>query len=128
NIDGLLWVGPSGLTPEPQIVFSSPENQMQNGADAVALYQGDVEEFPNGTPITTTGLLDALVYGTSDAADSGLLDGAFGVGNPAAAQVDEDANASKDTQSMQRCDTARLDGRLWVVSEPTAGAPNSCGS
>ncbi|HXV59338.1 MAG TPA: MopE-related protein [Vicinamibacteria bacterium] len=128
SIDGLLWVGPDGLTPEPQIAFSSPENQMQNGADAVALYQGAVEDFPNGTPVTTEGLLDVLVYGTSDPADSGLLDGAFGIGNPAATQVDEDANGSKDTQSMQRCDTARLDGRLWVVSEPTAGATNSCES
>ncbi|HSF15090.1 MAG TPA: MopE-related protein [Vicinamibacteria bacterium] len=127
NIDGLLWVGPSGLTPEPQIVFSSPENQMQNGADAVALYQGALEDFPNGTPITTTGLLDVLVYGTADPADIGLLDGAFGTGNPAAAQIDENANGSKDTQSIQRCDTARLDGGVWLVSDPTAGAPNACG-
>ena len=101
---------------------------MQNGADAVALFQGAAEDFPTATPITTTGLLDVLVYGTSDAADSGLLDGAFGPGNPAAVQIDENANGSKDTQSMQRCDTTRLDGRVWVVNEPTAGMPNSCGS
>ena len=52
----------------------SPNTKLlQNGADAVALYTNDATDFPNGTAVTTTNLLDALVYDTADADDGGLL-------------------------------------------------------
>ena len=41
-------------------------NLIQNGADAVALYTGDDTDFPNGTAVTTTNLIDALVYDTNN--------------------------------------------------------------
>ena len=34
-------------------------NLLQNGADAVALFTGDATDFPNGTAVPTTNLLDA---------------------------------------------------------------------
>ncbi|MEL7523952.1 MAG: lamin tail domain-containing protein, partial [Cyanobacteria bacterium J06553_1] len=46
---------------------------LQNGADAVALYQGNATDFPNGTAVTADGLVDAIVYDTSDGDDSELL-------------------------------------------------------
>ncbi|UAM98232.1 T9SS type A sorting domain-containing protein [Polaribacter litorisediminis] len=73
------------------------DNKVQNGADAVAVYQGDEADFPVDTPISTTNLIDVLVYGTSDNDDSGLLDG-FGV----TIQYDENINGNKDTESIQR--------------------------
>ncbi|WP_339882058.1 T9SS type A sorting domain-containing protein [Polaribacter vadi] len=73
------------------------DNKVQNGADAVAVYQGNEADFPNDTPISTTNLIDVLVYGTNDSDDSGLLDG-FGI----TTQYDEDANGMKDTESIQR--------------------------
>ena len=51
----------------------TPGNFLQNGQDAVALYAGDAASFPNGTAATTVDLVDAIVYGTGDAEDTGLL-------------------------------------------------------
>lgn len=48
-------------------------NFLQNGADAVALYTGNATSFPTGTAPTTMNLVDAIVYGTGDANDTGLL-------------------------------------------------------
>jgi hypothetical protein len=48
-------------------------NILQNGPDAVALYQGDATSYPNGTAATSADLVDAIVYGTDDADDTGLL-------------------------------------------------------
>jgi MYXO-CTERM domain-containing protein len=45
-------------------------NFLQNGADAIALYSGD---FALDATATTTNLLDAVVYDTNDADDTGLL-------------------------------------------------------
>jgi hypothetical protein len=51
----------------------TPGNSLQNGQDAVALYTGDATSFPNGTAATTVDLVDAIVYGTGDPEDTGLL-------------------------------------------------------
>lgn len=48
-------------------------NTIPNGADAVAIYTGNIADFPNNTPVTTTNLIDVVVYGTSDGDDTGLL-------------------------------------------------------
>ncbi|MBK1832877.1 lamin tail domain-containing protein [Roseibacillus ishigakijimensis] len=93
---------------------------LQNGADAVALYNGDTAANfdPNGGTLspTTTDLVDAIVYGTSDSDDAELL---AGLGQ--SIQYDEDENGAKDTQSIQR----NPDGSAsFVVKEPTPGATN----
>jgi predicted extracellular nuclease len=72
---------------------------LQNGADAVALYSGDVADFPNGTAVTTEDLLDALVYDTNDADDAGLLV----LLNAGQSQINEDGSGDKDNHSNQRC-------------------------
>ncbi len=80
----------------------SPDtNLLQNGADAVALYMGDATDFPNDTPVTTTNLLDALVYDTDDGDDAGLLV-LLNTGQP---QINEDGGGSSvsPTVSLQRC-------------------------
>ena len=68
------------------------------------------------------------VYGhrTSDRADVAILDIFFGVGNGLAAQLDENLNRSKDTESIQRCGNERLDATNWNVPDPTPGAANTC--
>ena len=69
--NGLLLIGSYTVTPFPQLLI--PANVIQNGADAVAIYQADISDFPGGTLATTNNLIDALVYDTSDADDTGLL-------------------------------------------------------
>jgi hypothetical protein len=87
---------------------------IQNGADAVAIYQDFAANFPNGTAPTTTNLIDALVYDTSDADDTGLL---TGLGETI--QYDENVNAAGQTESIQR----NLDG-TYTTKAPTFRAEN----
>jgi len=58
---------------------------LRNGGDAVALFEGDSADFPNGTPLTTIGLLDAVVYGTNDQTNPFLIDSL----TPGQPQLDE---------------------------------------
>jgi hypothetical protein len=69
--NGLLLIGSSGVSPFPQLVVA--QNIIQNGADAVGIYQASVNDFPEGTLATQTNLIDALVYDTNDADDTDLL-------------------------------------------------------
>ncbi|MBC8882435.1 hypothetical protein H9X57_00380 [Flavobacterium piscinae] len=38
---------------------------MQNGPDAIAIYQDVIDSFPIDTPATTNNLVDAIIYGNS---------------------------------------------------------------
>ncbi|MCK7589154.1 T9SS type A sorting domain-containing protein [Subsaxibacter sp. CAU 1640] len=87
---------------------------IQNGADAVAIYQAAAASFPDGSSVTTTGLVDALVYGTADADDMELL---TGLGETV--QYDESANSASATESIQR----KMDG-TYETKAPTFRAEN----
>ena len=99
--------------------------QIQNGPDAVALYQGNAADFPNGTAISTDGLVDALVYDTADADDPGLLT----LLNPGQPQVDENGAGAGDTHSNQRCPNGSGGARntnTYAQFIPTVGVANVC--
>jgi hypothetical protein len=123
DVNGFFTVGNVALVPPAGIVV--PNNTIQNGADAVALYLDSAANFPNGTAVTLTNLIDAVVYSTADPADPGLL-----VLTPGMPQVDEAANGLGDTQSIQRCPDGSggpLNTTTFVATTPTPGASNSGG-
>jgi hypothetical protein len=60
---GYFLLGNVGVTPIPDIIF--PDTTLQNGPDAVALYNANASDFPDGTPVTSTNLLDAICYGSA---------------------------------------------------------------
>jgi hypothetical protein len=102
-----------------------PAAVIQNGADAVALYEGDAANFPAGTPITTNRLRDALVYGTADPTDAGLLPLLLA----GEAQFDEAAHGAADLDSAQRCPDGAGEARrtaAYRAAAPTPGTPNNC--
>ncbi len=100
-------------------ITMGPDNTIQNGADAVALYMADAANFPDATPASTDGLVDAVVYGTSDADDTGLL---TGLGQTT--QWDENENGAKDTESLQYDDATQG----FCAGVPTPRAANTpCG-
>lgn len=72
DINGLLLIGSNSVSPTPQ--FLIPENTIQNGADAVAIYQGSDFDFPEETVATIANLIDVLIYDTSDADDVDMID------------------------------------------------------
>ncbi|MBN2392270.1 MAG: ExeM/NucH family extracellular endonuclease [Anaerolineae bacterium] len=103
------------------------QDLIQNGADAVALYQADAGDFPNGTAVTTADLVDALVYDTSDTDDAGLLV----LLNTGETQVNEDGQGDSENHSNQRCPNGTGGGRntsSYDQATPTPGAANVCGS
>lgn len=87
---------------------------LQNGADAVAVYQEDASSFPNDTEITTDNLIDVVVYDTGQSDDSVLLS-SFGE----TVQYNENINSAKTTESIQRKD----DG-TYEVKSPTFRTAN----
>jgi predicted extracellular nuclease len=123
DANGYFVLG-NAVVPGVDLVFN--DNSLQNGADAVALYEGDAADFPNGTlVVAATTLIDAVVYDTSDADDAGLLV-LLQAGEP---QVDENGNGNKDFESMQRCPNGVGAGGQtsgFQLFEPTADGPNVC--
>ncbi len=120
DANGYFVLGNAALSPD--ITFAG--NFLQQGPDAVALYQANAADFPNGTAATTTNLLDALVYDTDDSDDADLLT-LLNAGQP---QVNEDASNSA-TQSNQRCPNGSGGARntdTYAQWEPTPGSVNVC--
>jgi hypothetical protein len=70
--NGLLVIGSTGVSPYPQLLMSV--SVIQNGADAVAIYQASPDDFPEETVATITNLIDVLLYDTSDSDDLTLID------------------------------------------------------
>lgn len=98
DINGLLLIGSTTVIPSPQYIIEP--NLIQNGADAVAVYQGDAEDFPEGTlAFVDATLVDVLIYGTNDA-DAVDMIAIFQAFNPAIAQINE--GPSNNTNSIQR--------------------------
>jgi hypothetical protein len=129
DANGFIMVGNTGMTPTPNINFTP--NTLQNGEDAVAIYQSTKAKFPNASPISTElgRLIDALVYGTSDPDATVLLDNLIApAGQPQRVQVDENALAGmmqgSGVVSIQRCGPGRRDGRKYKLAPPTPLAAN----
>ncbi|MFN3261573.1 MAG: lamin tail domain-containing protein, partial [Pikeienuella sp.] len=100
----------------PNVGLVIPGNTIQNGADAAALYRAPAADFPNGSAPTIVNLVDAVVYDTNDADDTGLLQ-ALGL----SVQVNENENGLQAEQSLSRVP----DGSgAFVAQAPTPGEAN----
>lgn len=114
--NGYFVVGNPGV-PNAGLTFNPGSGGLlQNGQDGVALYLGNAADFPNGTPVTSANLVDALVYDTSDPDDPGLL-AALTPGRP---QIDENGTSSATTVSIQR-----LPDGSFTLAAPTPGTANA---
>ncbi|HEX6285615.1 MAG TPA: endonuclease/exonuclease/phosphatase family protein, partial [Pyrinomonadaceae bacterium] len=122
NAAGYFTIGNAAVS---GVDLTFPNDQLQNGADAVALYAGDAANFPANTPVTTTNLRDAVVYDTNDADDPGLLV-LLNAGQP---QVDESAGGDSTTASIGRCPNGEGGARntsTYVARTPTPDGANNC--
>ena len=119
---GFATVGNKGI---PGVGIELPGGFLQNGADAVALYAAGPDSFPNGTAVHTQGLIDALVYGTSDPVDAGLL----ALLETGQLQIDEAGSGAADQHSVGRCPNGEGGSRrtaTYRASLPTPGIANDC--
>ena len=102
---------------------SPATNLIQNGADAIALYQADAASFPDGAAITTDDLIDAVVYDTDDSDDLELLV-LLNAGEP---QINENGGGDKDNHSNQRIPNGaggKRNTSSFAQLPPTPGAEN----
>lgn len=110
DINGLLLIGSANVTPYPQ--YNIPQDIIQNGVDAVAIYQANDLDFeePTKAYVDNT-LIDVLIYRTTQ------LDGAefttiFSAFKPDIEVITE--GGMHNTNSMQR----NSDG-TYTVKAPT---------
>ena len=112
DVNGFFIIGSDAVTGVD--IPLGLNNTIQNGADAVAIYQADASSFPNNTIPTTTNLIDALVYGVNDDDDLDLL-----AALDETVQYDEDANGNSEFESIQRAPNGS-----YCVGAPTLRAAN----
>lgn len=110
--NGIVLLGNSQVNPSPSRLF--PQNTVQNGPDAIAIYQDVIDTFPLDTPATTTNLVDVIIYGNG-ATQATALQTVFNV----FVQTNENVNGLATTQSIQR----KNDG-TYEVKTPTPRANN----
>ncbi|MCF6226670.1 MAG: Ig-like domain-containing protein, partial [Xanthomonadales bacterium] len=126
NANGyFVLCGDAANTVNCDLDVSPNTNLIQNGADAVALFTANAADFPNDTAVTTTNLIDAIVYGTNDSDDAGLLP----LLNAGQTQVNEGGGAGSTTDSNQRCANGSGGGRntnTYIQAIPTPGVANLC--
>ena len=108
--------------------YAIPGNTIQNGVDAIALYQGNAADFPNGTAPTTTNLIDAVVYRTGADMDGVGLAAALGITGPVVDEFGRDGMAATGAiDSIGRFPNAAgapRDTTSWTFMTPTPGLPN----
>lgn len=119
--NGYYVIGSSQVANVDNVQFTADD--IQNGADAIALYEADASDYPNGTAISTTNLIDAIVYDTDDADDSELLV----LLNSNQVQLNENALGAKDYQSLQRISNGsggQRNSSSFALAPPTPGTKN----
>ncbi|MDG5490371.1 T9SS type A sorting domain-containing protein [Psychroserpens sp. SPM9] len=114
DADGFFILGNDAVTSDIELPAGG-SGYVQNGADAIAIYQDSAANFPDGTAPTTTNLIDAIVYGTGDADDMDLLT-ALGEST----QWDESLNGANATESLQ----LNAAGDAYETKAPTFRAEN----
>jgi Lamin Tail Domain len=113
-----------GAPTVPNVTLSPSGFNLQNGADAIAVYQAAASAFPVGAAMTLTGLKDVVVYGNANADDTGLISGLGALG-----QLNEGSGNNVLSISRRPDATAAPTALSAYVSQaPTPGRSNVTGS
>ena len=113
DVNGIILLG--NLQVSPSASYIIPQNTIQNGPDAVAIYLGNASDFPINTLATATNLIDALAYSNSGSTSPTALMAIFGE----TSCYNENLNGLASAQSIQR----KSDG-TYEVKVPTPRANN----
>jgi hypothetical protein len=109
----------------PNVNIVINDNSLQNGADAVVLYNNtNIDLWPNGALPTSDGAVDAVVYGTGDAEDIELI----GLFTPTQTQLDEGAANNILSSSRVPNGGAPFALSLFVSQTPSPGESNVGGT
>jgi hypothetical protein len=119
DADGFFVLGNPGV---PNVDYVFPNNTLQNGADAVALYVGEALNWPSGTAPVTNDLIDAVVYDTDNPEDVDLLAALM----PGQTQINENINNQFEIQSISRVPNGgtALNSAAFLIQVATPGESN----
>ncbi len=104
--NGNFLLGNPSVSPTPKIII--PNNTIQNGPDAVALYQANGTNFPNNTTANNANLVNALAYANSSSVVASALMSIFGL----TISQNEAFNISVETFSIQRKNDGSFETKL----------------
>lgn len=113
DVNGNFLIGNVLLTPTPAL--SMLDATLQNGPDAIALYQASDTNFPLNTPATATGLVHAIAYSNNGTTQPTALMTILNL----TVCVNENATSNAANHSIQR----KVDG-TYEVKLPTPGMNN----
>jgi endonuclease I len=113
DVNGNFLVGNVLLTPTPAL--SMLDATLQNGPDAIALYQANDTDFPLNTPATATGLVHAIAYSNAPSTQPSALMNILNL----TVCVNENSTSNAANHSIQR----KVDG-TYEVKAPTPGMNN----
>lgn len=118
NAGGFFTLG-NAAVPGVDLVFAN--GGLQNGPDAAAIFLANAADFPNGSPITTVNIRDALVYSNAATIDAGLLV----LLNAGQTQVNENSAGTGTVVSMQRYPNGLGGARNTNTYLPFAPTPDT---
>ncbi len=113
DTNGNFLIGNVLLSPTPAL--SMLDATLQNGPDAIALYQANDTDFPLNTPAIATGLVHAIAYSNNGTTQPTALMNILNL----TVCVNENATSNAANHSIQR----KVDG-TYEVKAPTPGMNN----
>jgi hypothetical protein len=125
DANGFFVLGEATVS-QVDYVFPNVQAVIQNGADAVAIYIGNANQYPNGSAISTLNLVDAVVYGTADLQNNSLI-AALGLNTVSGyTQFDETAQTVGTDLTISRIpDGGSAFTTNYVIQALTPGTWNS---
>ena len=69
---GFFVLGSTQVPNVDAILNANAQGSIQNGQDAIALYEGNAADWPIGAPVSSSSIVDAMVYSSDDGPDDVL--------------------------------------------------------
>lgn len=69
---GFFVLGSTQVPNVDAILNANAQGSIQNGQDAIALYEGNAADWPIGAPVSSSNIVDAMVYSSDDGPDDVL--------------------------------------------------------
>lgn len=124
---GLLVVGSSNVAPD--IAFGGVSNNIQNGEDALAIYQRPASDFAPGArfdDIETDGIIDAFIYESATDTDVPGLYPLMSCCGPVPVVDEGPTSEIREMVSLSRCSGDRRSSDEFSASSMTPGQANVC--
>ncbi|XP_022081290.1 uncharacterized protein LOC110974170 [Acanthaster planci] len=124
--DGIFVIGSGSVSPPVDALFpQSEEAVIRPGEGAVSIYRNSDSQFIQGTPVTSAGLVDAVVFTNVTEGSSSELSSILGFASIYARNFSAVADISAPSISRCACCNTQ-DPSAFTLSARTPGETNRC--